>query len=136
MSIPDEFWDRLRKEEIQLTTLSHRQRSLKRTLLSYLVSYTGLRELSLGIWGRSTSDNLQMAYLLANVITSQSWSLTMVHIEPSRRGPWCLDHPMLDALELCHSLQSLHVHVDEARTRVETNNMIDTVPFRSIRQAL
>ncbi|KAK0421673.1 hypothetical protein EV421DRAFT_2026925 [Armillaria borealis] len=125
MSIPDEFWDRLRKEEIHLTFLSHRQRSLKRMLLSYLVSYTGLRELSLDIWGRSTSDDFQMAYLLANVITSHSWSLTMVHTEPSRSGPWCLDHPMLDALELCHSLQSLHVCVDEARTRVETNNVID-----------
>ncbi|PBK94215.1 hypothetical protein ARMGADRAFT_1062523 [Armillaria gallica] len=125
MSIPDEFWDRLRKEEIHLASLSHRQKGLRRTLLSYLVSYTGLHELSLSICGRPIADDLQMAYLLANAIASHSWTLTIVHIEPSCSGPWCLDHPMLDALELCHSLQSLHVRADEARTRVKTNNVIN-----------
>ncbi|KAK0482008.1 hypothetical protein EDD18DRAFT_1468005 [Armillaria luteobubalina] len=124
-SIPDEFWDRLRKEEIHLTSLSHRQRGLERALLSYLVSFSGLRKLTLGIRGRSTPDDLQVSYLLANAIALHSWSLTKVHIRPSRSGPWCLDHPMLDALELCLSLQSLHVHADEAGTRVDADNVID-----------
>ncbi|KAK0184399.1 hypothetical protein F5146DRAFT_1125796 [Armillaria mellea] len=125
--IPDEFWDRLRQEGIYLRSLSHRQQSVQRTLLSYLVSYTGLRELSLDIWGESTLNDLQMASLLVNIIASHSRSLTIVHIKPSRSGPWCLDHPMLDALELCHSLQSLHVHVDAAKTRMDVNNVIDRI---------
>ncbi|KAK0468605.1 hypothetical protein IW261DRAFT_1054931 [Armillaria novae-zelandiae] len=125
MSIPDEFWDRLCKEEIHIMSLSLHHRSLKRTLLSYLVSFTGLRELSLSICSRVKPDDLQMACLLANAIVSHSWSLTKVHIRPSHSGSWCLDHSMLDALELCHGLQSLHVHADEARTRMDANNVVD-----------
>ncbi|KAK0214329.1 hypothetical protein IW262DRAFT_1466036 [Armillaria fumosa] len=90
------------------------------------MSYTGLCELSLRIWYRvhSAPDDAHIQGLL-NVVTSHSWSLTTVRIEPYLNGLWCLDHPMLDGLALFHSLQSLHVRTDEARTEVKANNVID-----------
>ncbi|PBK94230.1 hypothetical protein ARMGADRAFT_1078938 [Armillaria gallica] len=127
ISLPHEFWDRLREEEIHLAVLSYHDYRIGSALLSYLMSYTGLSSLSLRIWpmASSTSDDPHIQDLLLNVIASHSWTLTTVHIEPDYSGAWCLDHPMLDALALCHSLQSLHVRADEARTEVEANNVID-----------
>ncbi|KAK0439525.1 uncharacterized protein EV420DRAFT_1486274 [Desarmillaria tabescens] len=91
--------------------------------LSYLQD--GLCELSLHIFARSTTDDPHIQNLLPNIIASNSWWLTTVHIEPSYSGEWCLDHPMLDALNLCSSLESLRVCADKARTQVEANNVID-----------
>ncbi|PBK68089.1 hypothetical protein ARMSODRAFT_294274 [Armillaria solidipes] len=127
VSMPDEFWDRLRKDGIHLAYLSYYDTRIGSALLSYLTSYTGLRELSLRIWPRADPipDDPHIKDLLLNVITSHSWSLTTVHIEPDYSRAWCLDHPMLDALALCHSLRSLHVRANEATTEVEEDNVID-----------
>ncbi|PBK68101.1 hypothetical protein ARMSODRAFT_958614 [Armillaria solidipes] len=131
--IPDEFWDRLREDQIYLASLSYSQHMLKSSLLSYLASYTGLCELSLTMWAQSTLDDFHVACLLPSVITINSWCLTKVHIEPDYSGPWCLNHPMLDALSFCDHLESLYVCVDKAGTRVDANgNVIDRVLEASV----
>ncbi|KAK0481999.1 hypothetical protein EDD18DRAFT_1202355 [Armillaria luteobubalina] len=111
---------------IHLPYLSCHDDRIGDALLSYLMSYRGLCELSLRLWNgiHSTPDDAHIEDLL-NVITSHSWSLTTVRIEPDLSGAWCLDHPMLDALALCRSLQSLHVRAYEARTEAKANNVID-----------
>ncbi len=131
ISLPHGFWDRLREEEIHLGVLSYHDDRIGSALLSYLMSYTGLSSLSLWIrsMASSTPDDPHIQDLLLNVIASHSWSLTTVHIEHGYSGGWCLAHPMLDALALCHSLQSLHVCADEARTEVEANNVIVSPQF-------
>ncbi|SJL15845.1 uncharacterized protein ARMOST_19350 [Armillaria ostoyae] len=132
VSMPDEFWDRLREDGIHLAYLSYYDTRIGSALLSYLTTYTGLRELSLQIWPGADPipDDPHIKDLLLNVITSHSWSLTTVHIEPDYSRAWCLDHPMLDALALCHSLQSLHVRANEATTEVEENNVIVSPQIR------
>ncbi|KAK0439511.1 uncharacterized protein EV420DRAFT_1170963 [Desarmillaria tabescens] len=120
--IPNEFWDRLREDDIHLTSLSYCESNIDSALLSYLMSYTGLHELSLGIWDRPTPNSLHNADLLPNVIALSSWCLTKVHIEPDHSGAWCLDHRMLDALVICRGLKSLHVCADKVTTKVEVNN--------------
>ncbi|SJL15847.1 uncharacterized protein ARMOST_19352 [Armillaria ostoyae] len=125
---PKEFWDRLREDQIFLASLSYSERTLEMPLLSYLMSYTGLRELSLSISDRSTPDDFHVACLLPSVITINSSCLTNVHIEPYHSGPWCLNHSMLYALSFCHRLESLYVCVDKTGTRVDANrNVIDRV---------
>ncbi|KAG7441723.1 uncharacterized protein BT62DRAFT_997011 [Guyanagaster necrorhizus] len=125
ITIPDVFWDGLQEHGICLVSLTYYDPSL--ALLSYLSSYTGLRELSLNMLSASIDGNLHISSLLPTVITSNSSSLTTVHIEPHHGGAWCLDHPMLDALVLCRGLKSLHVCADETRVRVEENNVIDRI---------
>ncbi|KAG7441725.1 uncharacterized protein BT62DRAFT_471824 [Guyanagaster necrorhizus] len=125
INVPDVLWDGLQEYGICLVSLSYHMPTL--ALLSYLSSYTGLRELSLNILVGPTTDNLHIASLLPIVISSNSSSLTTVHIEPRYSGAWCLDHPMLDALALCRGLKSLHVCADETRVRVEENNAIDRI---------
>ncbi|KAK0468565.1 hypothetical protein IW261DRAFT_1053541 [Armillaria novae-zelandiae] len=125
IALPDEFWDTLREKEIHLVSLSYLRDSISRALLLYLMSYKGLCELSLHIWAPSTTDDLHIQNLLPNIIASHSRCLTTFRIEPYYSGEWCLDHPMLDALNLCSGLESLHVCADKARTQVEANNVID-----------
>ncbi|KAG7441712.1 uncharacterized protein BT62DRAFT_997006 [Guyanagaster necrorhizus] len=125
ITIPDEFWDGLQEQGICLVSLTYHEPTL--TLLSYLSSYTGLRELSLNMSSASTNGNLHISSLLLTIITSNSSSLTTVHIEPHNSGAWCLDHPMLDALVLCRGLKSLHVCADKSRTTAEENNVIDRI---------
>ncbi|KAK0220787.1 hypothetical protein EDD85DRAFT_274816 [Armillaria nabsnona] len=125
--MPDQFWDRLREDQIFLASLSYSQYSLEGSLLSYLVSYTGLSELSLTMFAQSTPGDLHNAYLLLNVVAINCWCLTKVHIEPNHSGAWCLNHPMLDALSFCHYLESLCVCVDKAGTRVDANRNVVSV---------
>ncbi|KAK0468595.1 hypothetical protein IW261DRAFT_1573689 [Armillaria novae-zelandiae] len=128
MRPPDEFWDGLRDDEIYLASLSYSESTLERPLLSYLVSYTGLRELSLGILDQSTPEDVHVAGLLPSVIIMNSWCLTKIHIDPYYSGAWCLNHPMLDALSCCNSLEILRVCVDKTGTRVDANrNVIDEI---------
>lgn len=125
---PNEFWDGLRENQIYLASFSYSERTLERPLLSYLVSYTGLRELSLSVSDRSTPDDVYVASLLPSVITINSWCLTKVHIDPDHSGAWCLNHSMLDALSFCHRLEALYVCVDKTGTRVDGNrNVVDRV---------
>ncbi|KAK0481976.1 hypothetical protein EDD18DRAFT_770005 [Armillaria luteobubalina] len=124
-TLPDEFWDTLREREVHLASLSYLRDDIPRALLSYLLSYTGLRELSLHILASSTTDDLHIQRLLPSIIASHSWCLTTFRIEPLYSGEWCLDHPMLDALNLCSGLESLHVCANKARTQVKANNVID-----------
>ncbi|KAG7441737.1 uncharacterized protein BT62DRAFT_997018 [Guyanagaster necrorhizus] len=123
INVPDVLWDGLQEHGICLVSLSYHEPTL--ALLSYLSSYTGLRELSLNMSSDPTNGTLHIASLLPAVITLNSSSLTTVRIVPCHSGAWCLDHPMLDALALCRGLKSLHVCADKARTRVEENNVID-----------
>lgn len=125
---PNEFWDRLREDEIYLASLSYCESTIERPLLSYLVSYTGLCELSLGILDRSTPEDVQVAGLLPSVITINAWCLTKVHIDPCYSGAWCLNHPMLDALSCCNCLETLRVCVDKSGIRVDPNrNVVDRI---------
>ncbi|KAK0220786.1 hypothetical protein EDD85DRAFT_863493 [Armillaria nabsnona] len=124
--VPDQFWDGLREEEIHLTVLGYCCRPIKLALLSYLGSYTGLRELELQIEHLSEQDNVHLEYLLSNVITPNAAYLTKVHIKPITSGIWCLDHHVLDALALCRSLKSIYLCADRSRARVQPpNNVID-----------
>ncbi|KAK0200131.1 hypothetical protein DFS33DRAFT_1490575 [Desarmillaria ectypa] len=125
ISLPNEFWDRLCEDEIHLVSLSYFPNRIERALMLYLMSYTGLCELSLCTRARSTPDDFHIQDLLLNIIALHSWCLTTVRIEPSYSGAWCLDHPMLDALTLCSGLESLCVRADKARTLVEANNVVD-----------
>ncbi|KAK0468592.1 hypothetical protein IW261DRAFT_1573686 [Armillaria novae-zelandiae] len=97
------------------------------------MSYAGLCELSLRIWHRVhlASDDAHIEGLL-KVVSSHSWSLTTVRIEPYLNGALCLDDPMLDALALCHNLQSLRVCADEARTEVKANNVVSIRIARNV----
>ncbi|KAK0184389.1 hypothetical protein F5146DRAFT_247877, partial [Armillaria mellea] len=125
---PNEFWDGLLKDEIYLASLSYSESTLERPLLSYLASYTGLRELSLSIYDRSAPDDVHVACLLPSVITANSWCLMKVQINPDHNGAWCLNHPMLDALSCCNRLESLRVCVDKTGTRVDPDrNVVDRV---------
>ncbi len=67
-------------------------------MLSYLGSYTGLKELELRIKGPSEQDSVRLKYVLLNVVIPNAGCLTKVRIEPVMSGNWCMDHPMLDAL--------------------------------------
>ncbi|KAK0482001.1 hypothetical protein EDD18DRAFT_770651 [Armillaria luteobubalina] len=125
---PNGFWDGLREDEIYLASLSYCESTIERPLLSYLVSYTGLCELSLGILDRSTPEDVQVAGLLPSVITINAWCLTKVHIDPCYSGAWCLNHPMLDALSCCNCLETLRVCVDKSGIRVDPNrNVVDRI---------
>ncbi|PBK68102.1 hypothetical protein ARMSODRAFT_1005084 [Armillaria solidipes] len=124
--VPDQLWNGLREEGIHLTALGYCCRSVKLALLSYLGSYTGLRELELQIQRLSEQDNVHLEYLLSNVITPNAAYLTKVHIAPITSGTWCLDHHMLDTLALCCSLKSIYLCADKSRARVQPpNNVID-----------
>ncbi|KAK0468616.1 hypothetical protein IW261DRAFT_1055170 [Armillaria novae-zelandiae] len=124
---PNEFWDGLREDEIYLASLSYCERTLERPLLSYLVSYTGLRKLSLWVSDRSTPDDVHVAGLLTSVITINSWSLTKFHVDTFDNVAWCLNHPMLDALSSCHCLKSLRVCVDKSVNRLDADRNVVSI---------
>ncbi|KAK0220748.1 hypothetical protein EDD85DRAFT_863368 [Armillaria nabsnona] len=125
-NVPNELWDGLREEGIHLTVLEYVCWPVEHSLLSYLGSYTGLKELKLQIQGPSEQDGVHLKCFLLNVVIPNAGCLTKVHIEPVMSGNWCLDHPMLDALVMCCHLESLYICADRARTRLERRyNVID-----------
>ncbi|KAK0468615.1 hypothetical protein IW261DRAFT_1518422 [Armillaria novae-zelandiae] len=125
---PSEFWGGLREAGINLTSLTYCERTLERPLLSYLVSYTGLREMSVWVLGQSVPEDVHVVGILASIITINSWYLTRVHIDTFDNVTWCLNHPMMDSLSSCHYLESLRVCVDKSVTRADSNrNVVDRV---------
>ncbi|PBK82543.1 hypothetical protein ARMGADRAFT_1019602 [Armillaria gallica] len=125
-NVPNELWDGLREEGIHLTVLEYVCWRVELSLLSYLGSFTGLKELELQIKGPSEQDGVHLKFFLLNVVIPNAGCLTKVHIKPVMSGNWCLDHPMLDALVMCCHLESLYICSDRARTRLEPRyNVID-----------
>ncbi|KAK0207548.1 hypothetical protein IW262DRAFT_529423 [Armillaria fumosa] len=110
ISVPAEFWRALETARIYLQKLSVRE--LDESLLNYLESYTGLKDLSAGRF----EDDVAKSDLAADrfyhcVVPKHSGSLRNVHISTDFEGKWCLSDTQLDEIMRCSGLVSLDVSV-------------------------
>ncbi|KAK0199429.1 hypothetical protein DFS33DRAFT_1388577 [Desarmillaria ectypa] len=106
ISVPADFWRALETAHIHLRKLSVRE--LDESLLSYLESYAGLRDLSV--------DDAAKSELAADrfyhcVVPKHSGSLKNMRINTDFEGRWCLGDTRLDEIMRCSGLISIDFSV-------------------------
>ncbi|KAK0470414.1 uncharacterized protein EV420DRAFT_113853 [Desarmillaria tabescens] len=106
ISVPADFWRALETARIHLQKLSVRE--LDESLLSYLESYAGLRDLS--------ADDAAKSDLAADrfyhcVVPKHSGTLRNVRVNTDFEGKWCLGDTQLDEIMRCTDLRSIDFSV-------------------------
>ncbi|KAF8915083.1 hypothetical protein CPB85DRAFT_453909 [Mucidula mucida] len=130
MQVPDTFWEVLSGG---CTSLDVGSAVLGAPFLTYISSYSGLRDLSFSMHAMYDTtmglESTRARRFWMHNLPGHFSSLTTLRVSAQTAGGWCLDEVSIDAVSQCHALEGLWLTVDWAHIVVDDSTNIVATMF-------